>query len=435
MDAVESFDVAPKEEQPTSAGAKPGTKASRRQQVANSDQNDLQMNICDHGTEIVGPPEKKIRKKERWSEERKATAKAQRDVQEARREANGDIGTEAKKKKRKEKKTKEDNKVRPLSAGERVSGPGNASEAERLRNTLGFKDTLSIGPEGGPKFEFAFDSNNESQTKQEKSDLKQSTCLQLGAPSLACTGNETRSEAIGDQHEERVDGIEGKNFVSKLNPEQAVDGFVPRRIFVGGMPFGYSEEMIREYWEFCGPIETLDMMTFPDTGRFKGIAFITFATEEAYQSALNFDGTDCDGQILKVQKCKVDKKKRSTPQMNTIQSNEDSTTKEDAGMHPNVGTQDAVFKMRKPAQKVQGYNVAYVGNVAFTASPDDIRSLFEPYGATLVRLHTDKDTGKPKGYAHVHFKDEESLDRAIELDGTQLFGRKIKVGFAQPKRT
>lgn len=33
-----------------------------------------------------------------------------------------------------------------------------------------------------------------------------------------------------------------------------------------------------DYWSYCGEIESLDMMRFPDTGRFKGIVFITFKT-------------------------------------------------------------------------------------------------------------------------------------------------------------
>lgn len=38
-----------------------------------------------------------------------------------------------------------------------------------------------------------------------------------------------------------------------------------------------QEDEVREYWSYCGEIEELDLMRFPDTGRFKGIAFITFA--------------------------------------------------------------------------------------------------------------------------------------------------------------
>jgi len=53
----------------------------------------------------------------------------------------------------------------------------------------------------------------------------------------------------------------------------------PPQVWLCGMPHEYSEEDVRAYWEFCGPIEALDLLRFKDTGRFNGAAFITFATE------------------------------------------------------------------------------------------------------------------------------------------------------------
>ncbi len=38
---------------------------------------------------------------------------------------------------------------------------------------------------------------------------------------------------------------------------------------------------MRDYWGYCGEVADLDLMRFPDTGRFRGIAFITFATARA----------------------------------------------------------------------------------------------------------------------------------------------------------
>ena len=38
-----------------------------------------------------------------------------------------------------------------------------------------------------------------------------------------------------------------------------------------------QEQDVREFWEECGEVAEVDLMRFPDTGRFKGIAFITFA--------------------------------------------------------------------------------------------------------------------------------------------------------------
>jgi hypothetical protein len=37
------------------------------------------------------------------------------------------------------------------------------------------------------------------------------------------------------------------------------------------------------------------------------------------------------------------------------------------------------------------------------------------YSARFIRMHTDKATGRFKGYAHVHFDDEDGLDRCGDL--------------------
>lgn len=71
------------------------------------------------------------------------------------------------------------------------------------------------------------------------------------------------------------------------------------------MPFWYSEAEIRECWETCGPIEHLSLLTFPDSGNFRGIAFITFETQAAFEAALAFHGEDLDGKTLVVKRCRA----------------------------------------------------------------------------------------------------------------------------------
>ena len=61
--------------------------------------------------------------------------------------------------------------------------------------------------------------------------------------------------------------------------------------------------------------------------------------------------------------------------------------------------------------QVAGYHVAYVGNLSFDASDTEVQQLFPDCNVTKVRLHTDKVTGKSRGFAHVHFLDEEGLDK------------------------
>lgn len=65
--------------------------------------------------------------------------------------------------------------------------------------------------------------------------------------------------------------------------------------------------------------------------------------------------------------------------------------------------------------QVAGYHVAYVGNLDFDATDSDVQQIFPDCNVTKVRLHTDRVTGKSRGFAHVHFLDEESLDRSVRV--------------------
>eukprot|EP00983_Pelagomonas_calceolata_P102481 1158811-Pelagomonas_calceolata.AAC.3 len=62
-------------------------------------------------------------------------------------------------------------------------------------------------------------------------------------------------------------------------------------------------------------------------------------------------------------------------------------------------------------QQESDEHVAYIGNVAFEATEEDLQGLFAPFSCTLIRLHKDKNSGRPKGFAHAHFGDRASLDR------------------------
>ena len=75
----------------------------------------------------------------------------------------------------------------------------------------------------------------------------------------------------------------------------------------------------------------------------------------------------------------------------------------------------------------------YVGNLPFTASEDDIRQLFSPYGTvTSVSLITDRETGAPRGFGFVEM--EEGAKEAISaLDNKEMSGRNLKVNEAKPK--
>ena len=77
----------------------------------------------------------------------------------------------------------------------------------------------------------------------------------------------------------------------------------------------------------------------------------------------------------------------------------------------------------------------FVGNLDFGATEDQIRSLFEAYGAVeRVSLMKDRDTGRSRGFAFVEMTNTNEADQAIAgLNGTNLGGRALNVNEARPK--
>ncbi|TDL29326.1 RNA-binding domain-containing protein [Rickenella mellea] len=75
----------------------------------------------------------------------------------------------------------------------------------------------------------------------------------------------------------------------------------------------------------------------------------------------------------------------------------------------------------------------YVGNVDYSASPEEIQAHFQACGTiNRVTILCDKFTGHPKGYAYVEFADPSFVETAVTLNESLFKGRLIKV---VPKRT
>ncbi len=77
----------------------------------------------------------------------------------------------------------------------------------------------------------------------------------------------------------------------------------------------------------------------------------------------------------------------------------------------------------------------YVGNLPYTSTEDDIRELFEQHGAVQsVKLITDRETGRPRGFGFVEMSDDGEAGSAIEaLDGSDFGGRSLRVNVARER--
>jgi RNA recognition motif-containing protein len=77
----------------------------------------------------------------------------------------------------------------------------------------------------------------------------------------------------------------------------------------------------------------------------------------------------------------------------------------------------------------------YVGNLAYTITEADLTEAFGEYGTVKrVQVPTDRETGKPRGFAFVEMSTDAEEDAAIEaLNGAEWMGRDLRVNKARPK--
>ena len=77
----------------------------------------------------------------------------------------------------------------------------------------------------------------------------------------------------------------------------------------------------------------------------------------------------------------------------------------------------------------------FVGNLSWSATEDDLRVVFGPYGPTTdVKVITDRETGKSRGFGFVTFENAADADKAIaEVDGREISGREVRVNEAEDK--
>ena len=81
-------------------------------------------------------------------------------------------------------------------------------------------------------------------------------------------------------------------------------------------------------------------------------------------------------------------------------------------------------------------NRLYVGNLPFKITEGELEDLFSTVGAIgSVRIITDRDTGRARGFGFVGMVQEEDAQKAIEkFNEYELDGRSLTVNEARPRQ-
>jgi nucleolin len=132
--------------------------------------------------------------------------------------------------------------------------------------------------------------------------------------------------------------------------------------------WGVTIEDLRACFEEYGTVTDTRIATDPQTGRSRGFGYVDFESPESAQKGLAASGQDLQGRAMNVDL---------------------ATSKPKAG-GANGRTEDA---------KTAPAECLFVGNLSFNSSEDSLAEIFGEYGTVAeVRLPTDRETGRKKGY-------------------------------------
>jgi RNA recognition motif-containing protein len=97
----------------------------------------------------------------------------------------------------------------------------------------------------------------------------------------------------------------------------------------------------------------------------------------------------------------------------------------------------ALTRQRRRIQTSQAnapMTTLYVGNLPFSATEAEVRSLFEQHGAVdSVKIIADRETGRPRGFAFVDMAGDAAQTALAALNGQDMNGRPLRVNEARER--
>ncbi|KAG6758386.1 hypothetical protein POTOM_038731 [Populus tomentosa] len=286
-------------------------------------------------------------------------------------------------------------KLRTVKAEALVSKVSNGPERDRKNGSLGNSESNS-------QLQELLEAAKQRQRLSKREKKRKTQSLQgIDSENKSQVGDNGEEDKKVEDEEKAGGEAEGVVEAAEVAGESKISEDIADRVYVGGIPYYSTEDDIRSFFEGCGTITEVDCMAFPDSGKFRGIAIISFKTEAAAKRALDLDGSDMGGFYLKIQPYKTTK------------------VNKEPNFAPGI---------------VEGYNRIYVGNLSWDITEDDLKKFFSDCKISSIRFGMDKETGEFRGYGHVDFSDNDSLMKALKLDQRIVCGRPIKISCAVPKK-
>ena len=193
------------------------------------------------------------------------------------------------------------------------------------------------------------------------------------------------------------------NGEASSHTESAEDSNV---CFVGSLSWNVDNDWLATEFADCGKVLSARVQMDRNSGKSRGFGYVEFETVDGANAAVELSGKkEIDGRVVNIDKSKP--------------------------RAPNPEKRAKVFgdSVSEPS------TVLFVGNVSFDTTEDALWEIFAEYGdVKSIRLPTDRETQRPKGFGYVEFTDIEAAKKAFEgANGQEIRGRNVRLDYSQPR--
>ncbi|CAM9549776.1 unnamed protein product, partial [Hapterophycus canaliculatus] len=228
-------------------------------------------------------------------------------------------------------------------------------------------------------------------------------------------GTAEASPAVADD----APTVEGEK-AKELSHEEQQKADVEGKIFLGGLTWQTTEEMLKGHFGKWGALNDVILMRNKITGEPRGFGFVQFQTSTSADAALKEEHV-IDGRTIDVKRA-VPRDRAPLPRAATDRNNTSSRGGSQVGGR-HGGMNDAPLT-----------NKIFVGGLDQEVNDADFRGYFAKFGKVedAVVMY-DKKTGRSRGFGFITY-DSPDVVRKVMSGGThELKGKSVEVKTAAPR--
>ncbi|KAI9502072.1 hypothetical protein GGI25_004679 [Coemansia spiralis] len=286
---------------------------------------------------------------------------------------------------------KELKKQKKVEESESSSEASSAEESEPSSSDSGSDSGSDSESEDAASASDSESASDESEAESNKADSESDSSSESEAEDKESSESKESEESDKDtKRKADSSDIEMEDDTAKKQKTETYS------LFVGNLAFTATDESLRAAFEEFSPVGA---RVATDGSRSRGFGYVDFSTEAAQESALQAE-IEIDGRQVRLDKT-------------TSRAGESSRNNKPQG---------------EPSK------VLFIGNLSFRSTEASVRDAFAECGTVVsVRIITDKESGRPKGYGYIEFDSVEGAASAMQWNNTDLDGRNIRLDYSAPR--